>query len=79
MDDRTTRAAPPYKSNPSLEWGQLPKFIEVQERNEANAALVVRLAVKVLVLSLLRVGSLKPARWKELDSRRTYGLSPLIG
>ena len=53
VPDRITRAPPPSKSNPSLEWDQLPKFFEDLERNDANAALVVRLAVKVLVLTFL--------------------------
>ena len=76
VPDRTTRAAPPSKSNPSLEWGQLPKFFEDLERNDANAALVVRLAVKVLVLTFLRVGSLTPARWEEFDLKKDLWTIP---
>ncbi len=74
--DRTTRAAPPSKSNPSLEWDQLPKFFENLERNDANAALVVHLAVKVLVLTFLKVGSLTPARWEEFDFKNELWTIP---
>ena len=62
--------------NPSLEWDQLPKFFEDLERNDANAALVVRLAVKVLVLTFLRVGSLTPARWEEFDLKKDLWTIP---
>ena len=62
VPDRTTRAVPHSKFNPSLECDRLPKFFGDLERNDANAALVVRLAVKVLVLTFLRVGLLIPAR-----------------
>ena len=55
--------------NPSLEWGQLPKFFEDLERNEPGASLVTLLAVKVLVMTFLRGGSLTPARWEEFNMK----------
>ena len=76
VPDRTTRATPPSKTNPFLEWDQLFKFFEDLERNDANAALVVRLAVKVLVLSFLRVGSLTHARWEEFDLKKDLWTIP---
>ena len=76
IPDRTTKAAPRAKSNPSLEWEQLPQFFEDLESNNANAALVVRLAVKVLVMTFLRVGSLTPARWEEMNWKRNLWTIP---
>jgi len=76
MPDRTTRAAPPSKSNPSLEWDQLPKFFEDLERNEPGASLVTLLAVKVLVMTFLRGGSLTPARWEEFDLKKDLWTIP---
>ena len=68
---RTTHAAAPSKYNPSLALDQLPKFFEDLERNDANAALVVRLGAKVLVLSFLRVDHLLLLVGRSSNSRRT--------
>ena len=76
IPDRTPKAAPPAKSNPSLEWDQLPQFFEDLESNDANAALVVRLAVKVLVMTFLRVGSSTPARWEEINRKKNLWTCP---
>ena len=62
--------------NPSLEWGQLPKFFEDLERNEPGAAVVTLLAVKVLVMTFLRGGSLTPARWEEFDLKKDLWTIP---
>ena len=62
--------------NPSLEWGQLPKFFEDLERNEPGASLVTLLAVKVLVMTFLRGGSLTPARWEEFDLKKDLWTIP---
>ena len=79
VPDWTIRAALPSNSNPSLEWDQWPKFFEDLERNDAYAALVVRLAVKVLVLAFLRVGSLTPARWDAFDFKKVVWMIPSDG
>ena len=62
--------------NPSLEWGQLPKFFEDLESNEPGAAVVTLLAVKVLVMTFLRGGSLTPARWEEFDLKKDLWTIP---
>ena len=62
--------------NPSLEWGQLPKFFEDLERNEPGASVVTLLAVKVLVMTFLRGGSLTPARWEEFDLKKDLWTIP---
>ena len=62
--------------NTSLEWGQLPKFFEDLERNEPGAAVVTLLAVKVLVMTFLRGGSLTPARWEEFDLKKDLWTIP---
>ena len=55
------------KSYPSLRWDQLPQFFEELEENKANGTLVMFVAVKVLFMTFLRVGSLVPMRLKEQD------------
>ena len=68
-----------HKRNHSLEWGQLPKFLEDLERYDPGASLVTVLAVKVLVMTFLRGGSLTPARGKEFDFKKNLWISLLIG
>ena len=51
----------------TLPWDQLPKFFGDLEANQANGSVVVVSAVKVLFMTFLRVGSLAPLRWSELD------------
>ena len=65
-----------HKPKPSLEWGQVPKFFEDLERNEPGASLVTLLAVKVLVMTFLRGGSLTPARWEEFDLKKDLWTIP---
>ena len=48
----------------------MPKFFEDLELNEPGAAVVTLLAVKVLVMTFLRGGSLTLARWEEFDLKK---------
>ena len=53
------------KQNPALKWEQVPQFFE--DLDSKSGELVLQLALKVLAMTFLRVGSLVPARWEELD------------
>ena len=59
------------KHHPTLEWNQLPDFFDDLERNDPKGSFVVVLAVKVLVMTFLRGGSLLAALWEdELDEKK---------
>ena len=53
------------KQNPALKWEQVPQLFE--DLDSKSGELVLQLALKVLAMTFLRVGSLVPARWEELD------------
>ena len=73
QSSRFSKAQNKPQPNPSLDWDQLPKFFDDLDRNDPHAALVILLAVKILVMTFLRVGSLTPAKWDEFDFKRRYG------
>jgi len=62
----------------SLRWDQLPQFFQELEGNKANGTLVMLGAVKVLFLTFLRVGSLVPMRWEEVDDSEDLWTVPGI-
>ena len=62
--------------HPTLPWDQLPKFFEDLESNQANGSLVLLSAAKVVFMTFLRVGSLTPMRWVELDESRDLWVVP---
>ena len=76
MGSKQAKSKHKPKPHPSLEWGQLPKFFEDLERNDPGASLVTVLAVKVLVMTFLRGGSLAPAQWKEFDLKKDLWTIP---
>ena len=76
MGSKQAKSKHKPKPNPSLEWAQLPKFFEDLERNDPGASLVTVLAVKVLVMTFLRGGSLAPAQWKEFDLKKDLWTIP---
>jgi integrase len=53
--------------HPTLRWEQLPAFFQALEQNQANGSHITICAVKVLFMTFLRVGSMTPMRWSELD------------
>ena len=55
------------KSNPFLEFDDLPQFFEDFNENRINGNEIVRSSIKLILLSLLRVGSLVPMKFDELD------------
>ena len=77
QSSRFSKAQHKPQPNPSLDWDQLPKFFDDLERNDPNAALVILLAVKILVMTFLRVGSLTPAKWDEFDFKKEIWTIPV--
>ena len=70
---KTKHKATPH---PTLPWDQLPRFFGDLERNEANGTLVLCSAVKVVLMTFLRVGSVVPMRWEELDESKDLWVIP---
>jgi len=64
------------KPHPTLPWDQLPQFFTDLQKNEPNASLMVLGASKVVLMTFLRVGSLAPMRWDELDESRDLWVIP---
>jgi len=62
--------------HPTLPWDQLPQFFDDLERNQANGTLVLCSAVKVVLMTFLRVGSLTPMRWEELNESEDLWVIP---
>jgi len=52
---------------PSLPRGELPGFLRELEGYEKRGRLLTKLAVKLLVLTFVRSGELRGARWEEFD------------
>ena len=66
----------PAVPHPTLPWDQLPKFFAALEKNEGNASVVMLCAVKVVFMTFLRVGSMAPMRWDELDEKKNLWTIP---
>ena len=62
--------------HPTLRWEQLPEFFQVLEQNQANGSHITICAVKVLFMTFLRVGSMTPMRWSELDYEQDLWIIP---
>ena len=54
----------------------MPKLFEGLARNEPGASVVTLHAVKVLVMTFLRGGSLTPARWEEFVLKKDLWTIP---
>ena len=76
LGTRGTKTKHKATPHPTLPWDQLPQFFEDLERNEANGTLVLCAAVKVVLMTFLRVGSLTPMRWEELDESKDLWMIP---
>jgi integrase len=62
--------------HPTLRWEQLPEFFQALEQNQANGSHITICAVKVLFITFLRVGSMTPMRWSELDYDQDLWIIP---
>ena len=58
------------KHNPTLEWHEVPKLLEDLESKSKLGSFVVQSAVKMTLLTFLRVGSLAPTKWDEFDFKK---------
>lgn len=76
LGSRGVRSKHKSKPHPTLRWEQLPEFFERLERNEPKATPVTICAVKMAFMSFLRVGSLVPMRWTELDDKNDLWIIP---
>ena len=56
--------------NPTLPWSQVPQLLEDLESKSKLSSFVVQSAVKMTLLTFLRVGSLAPTKWDELDYKK---------
>jgi integrase len=63
-------------SHPTLRWEQLPEFFQALEQNQANGSHIMICAVKVLFMTFLRVGSMTPMQWSELDFDQDIWIIP---
>ena len=70
---KTRHKATPH---PTLPWDQLPQFFVDLEKNRPNGSLLVLSAAKVSLMTFLRVGSLVPMRWEELDESADLWVIP---
>ena len=76
LGTKGTKTRHKAKPHPTLPWDQLPQFFADLEKNEPNASLMVLGASKVFLMTFLRVGSLAPMRWDELDESRDLWVIP---
>ena len=51
------------KHNPTLEWHEVPQLLEDLESKSKLGSFIVQSAVKMTLLTFLRVGSLVPTQW----------------
>lgn len=52
---------------PSLPRSELPQFLRDLENYDSKGRLLTKLAIKLLILTFVRSGELRGARWEELD------------
>jgi integrase len=58
------------KHNPTLEWHEVPQLLEDLESKSKLGSFIVQSAVKMTLLTFLRVGSLVPTQWDEFDFKK---------
>ena len=76
ISSRQSKSAHKPTKNPTLNWDQMPTFLADVEKNEANGSDVVITALKMTLMTFLRVGSLVPMRWEELDEEKDIWIVP---
>ena len=73
---RQTQSGHVQRSYPSLEWDEVPKFLDDLAINNGNGDLITWNAVKVLLLTFMRVGGVVPAKWSEVDFKKEIWTIP---
>lgn len=70
---RHSRSGHVGRNHPSLEWCDVPKFLADLSQNTGNGDLITQSAVKVLLITFMRVGAIVPAQWSEINwEKRTW-------
>jgi len=64
------------KNNPSISWSEIPQLLKDLNENKANGSEVVIAAIKFDVMTFVRVGSLVPMKWSELDYENDLWIIP---
>ena len=67
LSSRFTKSKHIPKNNPCLSWDELPELFNDLNTNKGKGSPVVIAAIKFDILTFVRVGSLVPMRWDELD------------
>ena len=67
MSSRFTKSKHIPTGNPCLSWNELPKLLNDLNTNRGKGSPVVIAAIKFDILTFVRVGSLVPMRWDELN------------
>lgn len=76
VDIRDALATRKTKHQPALEPHEIPEFLHALERNEARLYPQTRLAVEMLMLTLVRPIELASAEWKDIDFESKRWLIP---
>lgn len=66
------------KHYPCLSWSEVPQLLEDLNENKANGSEVVIAAIKFDLMTFVRVGSLVPMKWPELDYENDLWKIPAI-
>ena len=78
MSSRFTKSKHIPQNNPCLSWEELPKLLNDLNTNRGNGSPIVIAAIKFDILTFVRVGSLVPMRWDELDYKNDLWTIPAI-
>lgn len=64
------------KSNPTLDWKEVPELLSSIEKNECDGSLITQLATKFYLLCGIRVSGLVSLQWKWYDSKQNLWRIP---
>ncbi len=64
------------KSNPTLNWSEVPEFLNVLNENKCDGSILTNLSTKFYLLSCLRVGTLVSLKWSWYDSKKNLWKIP---
>ena len=64
------------KSNPTLNWKEVPEFLKVVSENHCDGSILTDLSTKFYLFSCLRVGTLVSLKWDWFDSKENLWRIP---
>ncbi len=76
MSSRFTKSKHIPQNNPCLSWDELPPLLNDLNTNRGKGTPVVVGAIKFVIFTFVRVGSLVPMRWDELDYKKDLWIIP---